>query len=43
MKPPPPRGVGPRRARWHDNPNVRYLLAVGSLIVFGIVIAAAFY
>lgn len=40
MKSPAPRGVGPRHAPWHDDPNVLILLAVGSLIVFGIVIAA---
>jgi hypothetical protein len=39
MKPPPPRGVGPRHARWQDNPNVLYMLAVGSLILLGVLVA----
>ena len=40
MRPPAPRGVGPRPAPWHDNPDVLYLLAVVSLIVLGIAIIA---
>ena len=42
MKPPAPRGVGPRQPRWHDDPTVLYLLAVGSLIVL-VVLIVRFY
>lgn len=40
MKPAAPRGVGPRRVRWHDNPDVLYLLAFASLIVLGVLLVA---
>ena len=44
MKPPAALGVGPRHTRWHDDPDVLYLLALlylhalGSLILLGILI-----